>query len=93
MSTLRDLALIILAVEGAIVTLVILLVLGAVNYGLFKSRWWHVLPRWSGRLYGYLRSGHHAVDRVCRAMVSPVVEAEATGARLTGWVRTLLGRE
>jgi hypothetical protein len=66
--------------------------MGAVNYALFKSRWWHVLPRWFGRVYDYLRLGHHAVDRICRATVSPVMRVETTSAKFTGWVRALTGR-
>lgn len=93
MSTLRDVALIILALEGAVFTLIALALLAGANYGLFRSRWWHKLPRWFALVREYLDLGQGVVERVSRAIVSPVLKAETSRATLSAWIHRLLGKE
>jgi hypothetical protein len=93
MSTLRDIALIILAIEGAIITLILLALLAGANYGLFRSQWWHRLPRWFALVRAYLDMGRGTVERVSRAIVSPVFKAETTRASFSVWVHRLLNKE
>ena len=93
MSTLRDVALIILALEGAVVTLIVLALLTGANYGLFRSRWWHRLPRWFAQVRGYLELGRSAMERTSRAIVSPVFLVETTRATFSGWIHRMLGKK
>lgn len=87
MSVLRDVALILLAVEGAILTLAVLAMLGLVNYGLFRFRWWRTLPRWFARARDYVYLGQGVVERGCRAMVAPIFALASARARLSGALR------
>lgn len=93
MSTLRDIALIILALEGAIFTLIVLALLAGANYGLFRSRWWHRLPRLFAQVRGYLELGRSTMKRASRAVISPVFRVETTRATFSVWMHRLLGKK
>lgn len=82
MSVLRDAALILLALEGAVVALAILAVLGMVNYGLLRSRWWHVLSRWFTAAQRVLLLGRRIVARVCQGIAAPFFAIGAIQANL-----------
>lgn len=90
MSVLRDVAVIILALEGAVFTLVVVSLLAVINYGLFRFRWWHRAATWLTLARRYLGVGQRAVERVCRTAVSPLMIVSATKAGLAGGVRGLL---
>jgi len=77
---LRDLALILLALEAALGALVVLAVVGAINYALFYFRWWETLPRWFATARGYLRLGRQAVEKGARAVVAPIFALESSWA-------------
>ena len=68
MFVLRDIALIILALEGALFTVAILAVLGLINYGLIRFRWWHQIPRWFAIGRDYLGLGKHYIERACEVV-------------------------
>ena len=89
-SVLRDVAVIILALEGAVFTLVAVSLLAVVNYGLFRFRWWHRVATWLTLARRYLDLGQRAVERACRAAVSPLMIVSATRAGLARGVRELL---
>lgn len=95
MFVLRDIALIILVVEGIAITLLFLAVLGLINYGLFRFRWWHKLPYYFSIGRVYLSIGQHYVERACEIARSPVVAVATTTAGVTGGARRLaeVGRE
>ncbi|HEC33498.1 MAG TPA: hypothetical protein ENI37_02140 [Chloroflexi bacterium] len=87
MSVLRDVALVILALEGVVLTLAALAMLAAINYGLLRFRWWHTVPRWLAVVWGYLALAQRIVERVCRAVVSPILAVARAWAALSGVVR------
>ncbi len=95
MYVLRDIALILLAIEGAVFTLVALAALAVINYGLFRFRWWHTIPGWFAVGRHYLLLGQQIVERVCRAARAPIVAVATTKAGIAGGARRLLevGRE
>ena len=89
MSILRDISLILLALEGIALTLVFVLILGAINYGLFRFRWWSTLPRWFTLATNYLHLGQRVIERVCRVTVAPIVAVSMTWAGLAEGARGL----
>lgn len=90
MFVLRDIALIILALEAALFTVLILAVLGLINYGLIRFRWWHEIPRWFAIGRGYLGLGKHYIERACEAVQKPVFAVSTTAAGVTEGARQLL---
>ncbi len=84
MGVLRDLALILLAVEAAFGALVGVALGAAVNYGLYRSRWWRALPRWFLQARGVLSLGQQAVERACRRAAMPIIAASSARAALAG---------
>jgi hypothetical protein len=90
---LRDLALILLALEAALGTLVVLAVIAAINYALFYFRWWRTLPRWFAIARGYLHQGRQAVEIGSRAVAAPIFTLEATWAGVKGAVKDLRSRQ
>ncbi len=93
MGTLRDLALILLALEAALGALVALALMGAVNYAFFHFRWWETLPRWFAIARGYLRRGRQAVEAGSRAVAAPIFTLEATWAGVKGAAKVLRSRQ
>jgi hypothetical protein len=90
MAVLRDVALIILAVEGVVFTLLVLVVLGAINYGLIHFRWWHVIPGWFAVGRSYLNRGLELVERVCEAVAKPVFAAYTLEAKVSTQVEAVV---
>ncbi len=84
MRILRDLALILLAIEAALGALVGVALGAAVNYGLYRSRWWRVLPRWFLQARGFLSLGQQVVERACQRAAAPVFAASSARAALAG---------
>lgn len=96
MEVLRDLALILLAMEAALGALVGVALAAAVNYGLYRSRWWWVLPRWLLRVRGVLLRVQYVTERACRRATTPLIAASSARAALSGVVshrRERRGRE
>lgn len=87
MFVLRDISLILLAIEGAAVTLLVLAALAVVNYGLFRLRWWHAIPQALAVVRGYLGIARQIVERVCRAVVAPIFALARVRAALVSMVR------
>jgi len=65
----------------------------ALNYVLFRFRWWEVLPRWFGLARLYLDRGRLAADRLSRLLAAPIVAVESTGAAAAQVVRDALKAE
>ncbi|MCS7178277.1 MAG: hypothetical protein RML46_07625 [Anaerolineae bacterium] len=91
MSILRDLALMLLALEIALGALAGVALMTLLNYGLYRSRWWRVLPRWLQRARRVLGRGQKGVEQVCRQMVRPVLALSSLCAAFSGMLRP--GRE
>ncbi len=82
MGVLRDLALILLAIEAALGALVGVALGAAVNYGLYRSRWWRVLPRWFLRARRFLLSVQQGVEQICRRATAPIFTLSSARAAL-----------
>jgi len=93
MSILRDVSLILLALEGVVFTLLALAALAAINYGLVRFRWWHTIPRWFGLLRGYLAIGQRWVEQACRIAVTPIMTVAAAVAAVSGGARVLVNKD
>ncbi len=87
MGILRDLALILLALEAAVGSLVAVALLVAVHYGLYRSRWWRVLPRWLLVVRQYLLLGQRGVERISRRAAAPILAVASARAALTSMLR------
>ncbi len=82
MSGLRDAALILLALEGGFAALLAVGTMAAVNYALFRSRWWEVLPRFFARARGYLHRGQRGIEQASRAATQPFLTLASITAAL-----------
>jgi hypothetical protein len=89
-SVLRDVALILLALDGAVLTLAALVVLAMINYGLVRFRWWHTIPGWFAIGRHYLALGQSVVERVCRAVAAPIFVVKGSQAGLAAGTRGLV---
>ncbi|MBN1955518.1 MAG: hypothetical protein JW900_10780 [Anaerolineae bacterium] len=87
MHILRDLSLILLAIEGAIATLAVLALFAAINYGLIRWRWWHAIPGYFSVAGEYLHLAQHYVERACQVAVAPILAAYRAQANLAGIAR------
>lgn len=84
MSVLRDVALILLMLQGMLCALVPVAVLAAVHYGLYRSRWWRRLPRFLAHALGVLLLVRERVDAGSRAAATPVFFVSQSVAALRG---------
>ncbi len=90
MFVLRDLSLILLMLIGALAALAPLILFGLANYGLIKFRWWQAIPNGFAVVGQYLAIGQRAVERICAAIVAPVLIIGQKKAALSGMARALL---
>lgn len=84
MSILRDIALILLMLQGVLCALVPVAILAAVNYGLYRSRWWRGLPRFLARVYDFVLLFRERVNAGTRAVATPVFFVSQSAAALRG---------
>ncbi len=82
MSILRDLAVILLALEATVMVLVVLAALALLNYGLFYIRWWHTIPHYASVVWKYLNMGIYLVKRACQLVAAPVFAVAEFVARV-----------
>lgn len=87
MGILRDLALILLALEAAIGSLIGVILLAVVHYALYRSRWWQVLPRYLLQAHRYLILGRQGTERISRKTTAPIFAVASAWAALTGILR------
>ncbi|MGD2143176.1 MAG: hypothetical protein PVF54_01720 [Anaerolineae bacterium] len=92
MNLLRDLSLIILALEAAIVTLIPLALFGGVVYGV----WWLLrhrnLPTWLRTGRDYLTVGLSYVELAADTVMKPVFAVHMAFATAEAWIRAITGR-
>jgi len=93
MNTLRDAALILLSLEACLGALAGLTLLVAVNYGLFRFRWWRTLPQWFHQAHGTLLRGRDMVERLCRLCTAPISGLEAARAGAKEMIREVIAGE
>lgn len=72
MAVLRDVALIVLALQGALCALIPVAVLAAVHYGLYRSRWWQRVPRLLARADALLLLLRERVEGGARSVSAPL---------------------
>lgn len=91
MPILRDLAMILLAFEAFALTLAVLAALALVNYGLFRSRWWHAIPYYFSIGWRYLTMGIYGVRRICQLAAAPIFALARLQATVSGMAREAAG--
>ncbi len=84
MPALRDIALIVLALQGALCALLPAAVLTAIHYGLYRSRWWQAVPRFLTRACVFLALFRERVEAAARVVSAPVFRISETAAAVRG---------
>jgi len=85
MSTIRDLSLILLAVEAFVVALVPLALMGGLVYATWWLRRHENLPRWLQLARGYLTLGQTYVEVAMRTAAQPILRIHSFLATLRRW--------
>jgi hypothetical protein len=85
MNLLRDLSLILLAVEAFILALVPLALFGALVYGLWQLLKHENLPSWFKIAQAYLELGRAYVELAMAAIVRPILVLNSALATVQGW--------
>jgi len=86
MTTLRDLSLILLAVEAFALALVTLVLLGGAVYGLWYLQRHENLPSWLKVAQAYLALGRAYVELAMRAIIRPILLVHSVLATVQGWL-------
>jgi hypothetical protein len=87
MAALRDVSVILLAIEAFVLLLIPAIIIGACVYGV---RWLRrKLPPLFAQARKYLALIQLYVNRVCAAVVAPLIAAYALVAQLSAWWNTL----
>ena len=86
MITLRDLSLILLAVEAFALALVPLVLLGGAVYGLWYLQRHENLPSWLKVAQAYLALGRAYVELAMRAIIRPILLVHSLLATVQGWL-------
>lgn len=89
MSVLRDLSVILLALEAFLIALLPVVVLAAINYFAIRFRWWHEIPRYAAIGRYYLFRGQQIVGDVSRLARTPFIAAAKAQARVSAMVDEL----
>jgi hypothetical protein len=86
MPTLRDLSLILLAVEACAMALIPLALLGGLVYGLWWLHRHENLPSWLQLAQAYLSLARAYVDLAMRAVIRPLLLIHSFLATVQGWL-------
>ena len=86
MTTLRDLSLILLAVEAFALALALLVLLGGAVYGLWHLQRHENLPSWLKVAQAYLALGRAYVELAMRAIIRPILLVHSFLATVQGWL-------
>jgi hypothetical protein len=86
MSWLRDLCLIVLAVEAFVLALVPLLLLGGLVYGLLRLQRHENLPTWLQLAQAYLALAQAYVELAMRTVLRPILWIHSVLATVQGWL-------
>jgi hypothetical protein len=86
MPTLRDLSLILLAVEACAMALIPLALLGGLVYGLWWLHRHENLPSWLQLAQAYLSLVRAYVDLAMRAVIRPLLLIHSFLATVQGWL-------
>lgn len=86
MSPLRDLSLILLAIEAFVLALVLLMLFGGLVYGLWWLQRHENLPTWLKVAQAYLALGRAYAELAMRAVVRPIFWVHSALATVRGWL-------
>lgn len=86
MSFLRDLSIILLAVEMFAMALMPLMLFGGLVYGLWWLQRHENLPSWLKLAQAYLAMGRAYVELAMRAVVRPILLLHSVLATVQGWL-------
>jgi hypothetical protein len=89
MTVLRDLSLILLAIEVFVVALIPLVLLGAAVYGLFRLRRHGNLPSWLHLIQAYVNLGLSYVELAMATAVRPIFWVNKVISTVRGWLVTI----
>jgi hypothetical protein len=89
MSIVRDISLILLAIEAFVLALVPLILFGGLAYGLWWLRRHERLPSWLKLAQAYLDLGRAYVELAMAAVVRPVFMIHSALSTIQGWFRAL----
>jgi len=87
--SLRDVSVILLAIESFVLLLIPAAILGACVYGVHWLR--RKLPPLFAQAHKYLALVQLYVNRACAAMVAPTIRMHAVAAQWGAWRNTLAG--
>jgi len=90
MTTLRDLSLILLAVEAFALALALLVLLGGAVYGLWHLQRHENLPSWLKVAQAYLALGRAYVELAMRAIIRPILLVHSLLATVQGWLGAIV---
>jgi hypothetical protein len=90
MAIVRDLSLILLAVEAFVLALIPLALLGALVYGLFYLQRHQNLPSWLSLIHAYLNLALSYVELGMAAIVRPIFWINRILATVQGWLGTIV---
>jgi hypothetical protein len=90
MAVIRDLALILLAIEAFVIALVPLALVGALVYGMGWLLRRDHLPAWIKVVQAYLALGLAYVELAMAAIVKPILAIHSVLARVQGWLGAIV---
>ena len=93
MGVLRDLAVILLAVQAFVFMLVPLALFGALVYGVWTLQRHRNLPTWLRVGREYLLMGLSTINLAMEAVARPVFKVREAAANVEGWIDALLVQE
>lgn len=86
MATLRDLSIILLAIEAFVVALAPLALFGGLVYGLWWLQRHENLPTWLQVARAYLALGRAYVELAMRTVIRPILVVHSVLATVQGWL-------
>jgi hypothetical protein len=89
MAILRDLSLILLAIEAFVLALIPVVLLGALVYGLFRLQRHQNLPSWLRLTRAYVDLGLSYVELGMAAIVRPIFWVSRILSTVQGWLSTI----
>ncbi len=89
MAWIRDLAIILLAIEAFIVALLPLVVVGGLVYGVWQLLRRENLPTWLKMAQAYLDLGLAYVELAMAYVIQPFIWIQTTTATIQGWLEAL----
>jgi len=89
MSVLRDISIILLAVESFVFALVPLALFGGLVYGLWWLRRHENLPSWLKTVRAYFDQARDVVEKAMSAVVRPIYAIHSGVATIQGWLKVI----